>query len=193
MTQSPQHTGYRETIYIGPPPPAPRNSLGTAGFLISLFSPLTLGLISPLGLFLSLIALRKQPRGMAGAGVILGGLGTSAILLVGSMVIGGMRHDRFMRDQHHAQRSIHKAEQLIDEYRADFGIMPAGVEGNKKLIVAEVVDPWGEFLSYERESDGYRVRSGGPDRQFGTADDIESKFHRVLKSEIPVIAERGDA
>lgn len=187
MTQSPQHTGYRETIYIGPPPPAPRNSLGTAGFLISLFSPLTLGLIAPLGLLLSLLALRKSPRGWAFAGVLLGGTISAIVGSIGYAGYAGCMEGHRRHVKHQARVSIQEAEALIEEYRADFGILPDGVEGNKKIIQREITDPWGEFVSYERASDGYRIRSAGPDGKFETDDDPKSKFHRVLKSEIPVI------
>lgn len=51
------------------------NSMGLAGFIISLVGWVSCGVLCPIGLVLSLIGLRKQPRGFAVAGVILGGLG----------------------------------------------------------------------------------------------------------------------
>lgn len=187
MTQSPQHTGYRETIYIGPPPPAPRNSLGTAGFLISLFSPLTLGLIAPLGFLLSLLALRKAPRGWAMAGVLLGGTISAIVGSIGYAGYAGCVESHRRHANHKAASAVHQGEEVIEEYRAAFGIMPDGIEGNKKIITRDITDPWGEYVSYEREKDGYRIRSAGPDKEFNTGDDVKSKFHRVMNSEIPVV------
>ena len=64
----------------------PSNGLGVAGFVVSLISLFCCGLTSPVGLFLSLVALARPPRGFAFAGVILGGLG-SAWLLIGGLAM----------------------------------------------------------------------------------------------------------
>jgi len=34
-------------------------------------------------------------------------------------------------------------------------------------------DQWGVEIKYQRTDDGYSVLSGGPDKEFGTIDDIE--------------------
>ena len=41
----------------------------------------------------------------------------------------------------------------------------------------QCVDPWDEALGYSRDSDGvgFEVRSGGPDKKLGTADDLASR------------------
>ena len=68
--------------------PPPSNGLGVAGFVLSLLGFLgTCGLLSPIGLILSLIALRKQPRGLAIAGVIIGAVG-SLWFLVALLILG---------------------------------------------------------------------------------------------------------
>jgi len=79
----PQFTQY-------PPPysdhPPSQNGLGIAGFVISLVAiPCTCGFLSPVALLLSLIALQSRPRGLAIAGTILSGLGTT--FLVSGIII----------------------------------------------------------------------------------------------------------
>ncbi len=59
-----------------PAPPRRSNGLGVAGFVVSLVGVFTLGLLCPVGLLLSLMALLRSPRGFAFAGVVIGLLGT---------------------------------------------------------------------------------------------------------------------
>ncbi len=58
------------------------NGFGLAGFIISLVSVLTMFLLAPVGLILSIIGLRKAPRGLAIAGVIIGGFFTLLLPLL---------------------------------------------------------------------------------------------------------------
>ena len=62
---------------------APSNNLGLAGFITSLVSLLSCGLLSPISLILSFIGLFKRPRGFAIAGTIISGLELLAIILIG--------------------------------------------------------------------------------------------------------------
>lgn len=62
------------------------NSLGLAGFILSLIGFFSCGLLSPIGLILSFFGLFKPPRGLAIAGFILGLIGS--ILLLVMLVFG---------------------------------------------------------------------------------------------------------
>src|SRR6056297_1203570 len=64
------------------------NTLGTAGFVTSLVGWVTCGVLCPIGLLLSVIALFKAPRGMAIAGTIIGGLGSLFVAFVATVGIG---------------------------------------------------------------------------------------------------------
>lgn len=66
------------------------NGLGTAGFVCSLLGFLTCGLLSPIGLFFSLLAFYKPPRGMAFAGFVLGMIGSAGLALFGFTFILGL-------------------------------------------------------------------------------------------------------
>src|SRR5688572_25362426 len=66
---------------------SPQNGLGIAGFITSLVGWISCGVLSPIGLILSLIALGKQPRGFAIAGAIIGALGSLFLAVVGIGII----------------------------------------------------------------------------------------------------------
>jgi hypothetical protein len=48
------------------------NSMGTAGFILSLVGLFTCGVLSLVGLIFSIIGLKREPRGLALAGFIVG-------------------------------------------------------------------------------------------------------------------------
>lgn len=74
-----QGAGNQTIVYVNQPP---SNGLGVAGFVISLIGFLSCGVISPLGLILSVAGLSKEPRGLAIAGTILGGLGSIWVVVL---------------------------------------------------------------------------------------------------------------
>jgi len=75
MSQSPQDPVLVQAIPIATTMRS--NTLGLAGFVTSLVGvTFTGGLLCPVGLILSLFALRRQPRGFAVAGTVLGFFGS---------------------------------------------------------------------------------------------------------------------
>lgn len=58
------------------------NSLGVAGLIVSIAGFFTCGMLSPIGLLLSLVGLLKAPRGAAIAGSILGFFGSGLFVLM---------------------------------------------------------------------------------------------------------------
>ncbi len=82
MSQHPQH----------PQPPqerpqvvyqqAPSNGLGVAGFVVSLVGFLVCGgLVCPIGVIMSAVALGREPKGFAIAGLIIGLLGSAWLVI----------------------------------------------------------------------------------------------------------------
>ena len=66
------------------------------------------------------------------------------------------------------------AKNDLMEYRAQHqGLLPQDVEGS--VLVVEYVDPWGNSLRFEPESDFAILRSAGPDKQFLSKDDLTKK------------------
>lgn len=64
------------------PPPLGSNSMGVAGFVLSLASFATCGCLSPVALVVSLFGLRREPKTLAVAGVVLSLLGFLPLALM---------------------------------------------------------------------------------------------------------------
>src|SRR5690606_33724969 len=148
-----------------PAPPPPRNPLGTSGLLVaSLGSLFTFGLLAPLGLLMSLAALRRAPRRAAKWGVLFGLLGTGFLVGVGMLFAGGVEAARHARETRQARQVLREGDSLIRGHlQAHPGDLPSDYEGTKLLV--DLRDPWGESPAYFRTEEGYRVVSSGPDRR----------------------------
>jgi len=83
-----------------------------------------------------------------------------------------------------ARDGVHSIAMAIDLYEVDVGQYPATIAAlitktgeqnwNGPYIKdgRTPVDPWGSEFSYTPKTDTYEIRSAGPDRQLGTADDL---------------------
>ena len=146
------------------------NGLGIAGFVVSLVSFLTCGLLSPIGMLLSFMALFKRPRGFAVAGFVLGTLGTllMAALLAMVMAFGGVEGVRKMAFNVIA---VLQADQKIKDYEKQNHALPDDETG--QALVQGFVDGNGVPVRYRLvKPDKYELRSAGPDQQFDTPDDL---------------------
>lgn len=162
--------------------PRPSNSMGLAGFIVSLVGWVSCGLLCPIGLLLSLIGLRKDPRGFAVAGVILGALGTvwavvavffggiALLIGCGGAVCGGIapqvvthvRINMLAEDVEKFERVNSRMPDSLDEAAAA-----------RKHGPRDTKDAWGRPLRLHVEPDGtFTISSDGPDRTPDTADDI---------------------
>lgn len=157
------------------------NYLGAWGFGISLFGLVfTFGLLCPLGMLLSFFGLFSRRRGIAVAGLILGGIGSLFVLAsAGAVALAAT-------SVHHYRVEIPKIERTrevlneacveIESYRQENEKLPEGIEGNKLVLKFE--DGFGNAVRYEPEDDGdYGIRSAGSDGKWDTQDDL-----RVLNS-----------
>lgn len=153
------------------------NSLGTAGFVVSLIGLLSCGFLSPIGLLLSLIGLKRQPRGLATAGAVIGGIGSIGLvvaLVVGFGAIASMMGFAVvMQKQVETHAALQQADVQIEQYRAEHeNALPETDEG--QALIAECTDGWGNALKYERKGEEFDLISAGPDGRFGTPDDVDS-------------------
>jgi hypothetical protein len=164
------------------PAPQPTNGLGLAGFIVSLVGLVPCGLGCPVGLVLSLVALRKEPRGFAIAGAVIGAVGSMMAVVVGvwayltwSAVSGTSRGKGLEMPAPEETQPVRtflvltEAEQAIQLEQVDKGRLPSPVKGNE--IIEELRDGWGHALRYEPHGESFTIRSAGPDGVFGTADD----------------------
>lgn len=197
-----EHRHRGQPIYIGfDEPPVLRrrwNWWGFFGFGLSLFSFLTAGLLSPLALLLNLIGLRREPRGLARAGLVLSLLGMAmAGGLIGLGVSSHQRAHAYRQAQvleaHNRElgrvtgQTLQVAQAEFAEYReVNDGNLPQWIDAN--MVAIKHKDAWGESLRFDVEKEGALLRSAGPDRQFDTGDDlmlrVEGKCQRSLSDEI---------
>lgn len=63
------------------------NGLGLASFIVSILGLVSAGILSPVGAVMGLIAIRREPRGFAIAGLIIGLVGSIWICLVSALFL----------------------------------------------------------------------------------------------------------
>ncbi len=155
------------------------NSLGVAGFVTSLVGLIMCGgLICPLGLLFSFIALFKRPRGFAVAGFILGLIGSAWIIIavlfivlgLGIGVAGVAAMGFGVVEVGMDSARIH--EKVVEHYEAN-GALPSSLD-ILNLDRETLIDPWGEFYRYSIEPDGrrYSIETAGADGVWDTDDDF---------------------
>ncbi|PHS00607.1 MAG: hypothetical protein COA78_23690 [Blastopirellula sp.] len=152
------------------------NSLGLAGFFVSLFGLIfTCGLLSPIGLVLSIWAAMYSPKGTAIAGVVIGSIGTILLAVcIGTFAMAANSAHYYSHEvpmQQATYDQLHEAIVTIKQHESEQGKLPGGIAGNR--LVLETHDAWDQSVRYELEDNGnYAVRSGGPDQTFDTEDDL---------------------
>ncbi len=162
--------GYRPPQPIGPPN---ENGFGIAGFITSVIGLITCGSLSIFAILLSAIGLRKEPRGLAIAGLMLGLVGIVELLVVcvvlmavwrtSAVAIGGA--------QSFGTRVIlEKQANLIGEQWRSGGELPTQEAGDR--LVKFQRDSWGRAIEYETDGSSFSLRSSGRDGVSGNQDDV---------------------
>jgi len=146
--------------------PRPTNGIGTAGFVVSLVGIVLCGLISPIGLVLSIIGLGREPKGLAIAGTVIGGIGTLLLPVVILVVWVTVPEAQIEGSKAIVKEAASKIEALQKE-----GGEPPRVDEAEEVL-DQYIDLYGKRLRYEPTEEGFRVRSAGKDREFDTDDDI---------------------
>ncbi len=159
------------------------NGMAIAGFVCSLVGLFT-AILSPIGLILSLVALRREGgRGWAIAGIILGSLGLCgwliAFVVAGAAMLAALGIGA-------AAFAFALSEPEKIELTADVGVMTAAIEAHREVTGALpadldaldlgapfLTDPWGNPYRYILLPDraGYKIMTNGPDGAPDTADD----------------------
>lgn len=175
MTHHPQH--------VLVPAPAPTNALGVAGFVCSLVGLVfTGGLLCPIGLVLSLVALGRPPRGFAWAGLILGLLGTCGwgllIIFAGGMILAALGLAAVVISLSETERVEITSDMAnmviaIKSYEQENRYLPATLD-DLPLKSSTRLDPWGRRYDYHLQEDepGFDIVSAGEDGAPGTDDDV---------------------
>ncbi|SRR5258705_11252 len=75
-----------------------------------------------------------------------------------------------------AQLDIDSFIDACEQYQKDNGTLPAGPDGlygkDAYLLKQRVLDPWGNRYKYAFATNRVAMESAGPDRQWGTDDDL---------------------
>ncbi len=174
--------------YAGPIPQ--RNTLGIVGFVFSLLGLATCGLIAPVGLLLSLLALFSRPRSFATAGVVIGGFGTLWLGLLGAGMLASFTSlqpvvKQMSRDFQQLQVTLSAATAASHEItraRERDGGWPDQAAGQE--LVGRHIDAFGTPLRYTRVGELVLIVSAGADREFATPDDV-SIDPATMKSNLP--------
>lgn len=170
-----------------PMPVEQNNGLAIAGFACAIVGLFTGGLLSPIALILSLVALgRPGGRGFAIAGVIIGLIGSCGAVVVLLLVIlagaGAVLAAVGLGIAMIALGEPEKIELTSDMiniviaakmYEKEQGVLPADLS---LLDIRESVlsDPWGNPYEYHFIDDdpGFDIISWGEDGESGTEDDV---------------------
>ena len=156
------------------------NGLGVAGFVLSLVGWFSCGFFSPLALILSAVALRREPRGLAIAGLILGILGSAWLFIWGlgfiTALLGIGVAANFLTAGVRTDENLTQAASLVFSYQEETGKAPADDAQFAKLLEnsgLDQLDAWDHSLRYSHLAEGeFEIRSAGPDGKFDTGDDL---------------------
>lgn len=176
------------------------NALGLAGFITSLVGAvMTGGFLCPVGLVLSLIALRRQPRGFAIAGTIIGVLGSCGgclALLIGIPLLAGgallLATLGFVAGG--GVPALHTIDHMlqvrgaIETYERTNGKLPGSLS-DLNMPKDMLDDGWGTPLQYQVSQQGptmsWTLQSAGPDRQLDKDDITFSGSTTVVPQQAP--------
>jgi hypothetical protein len=160
----------------------PANNLGLAGFITSILGLVSCGVLSPVGLLLSLIGLTKRPRGFAIAGTVIGIIGTVFLALVGvGIVLGILGIGAGVKALKEYASTHEQAMKLYAELeqRQPQGGTGAGASTAPTLdattanaLAAKYNDGWGTPLRAEVAAGVITITSAGRDKSFDTQDDL---------------------
>lgn len=189
-----QSGGQPQTHYYQAPQ---SNGLGVAGFVVSLSGLIVcMGLICPIGLVLSLIALTKAPRGFAIAGCVIGGLGSilaalTILMITGALGAGLMLGSLFGNFQ--TSMTIDSASYDIDNHFVNNNdTLPDEPTGT--AMISSYLDEWGNTLKYEPtqgSTTDYTITSAGPDGKFATSDDM-TQYYTAYNWNAPTVTTESD-
>jgi hypothetical protein len=168
------------------------NGLGVAGFILSLLGLFTAGTLSLIGVILSLVALGRQPRGFAIAGIVIGllglcgwfvaivllGVGAAILAVLGISMLADAEKFEISKDMLTMAVAVKRYEKESRYLPADLSVLD--------LPLAVRTDPWGQAYRYHFDDSlpaKFDIVSTGEDTRLGTPDDVRfSKLGETWKA-----------
>lgn len=160
------------------------NGLGLAGFIVSLVGLISCGLLSPIGFIMSLFAVRREPKGFAITGIVLGALGSCGIIATlvflpfiflgaAAGVLGALGNPAMG-----TEIRLNILEAMVEQHEDRTGSLPTALTDLQNLDPTSrlLTDGWKNPVHFELTPDGHSfvLFSAGPDGIPGTPDDIHS-------------------
>ncbi len=192
-----------QPIYIGfESPRRRRREFNWWGFNGIFLFFLSLGALAPITFLISLMGLRKKPRGMAIAGTGLSLVGMAVMAAVVISAVHHAKHKEFKRHMARQNRVIAKqveeghailayAASEFEQFRDDHdGQLPADLDGN--ALALKHLDPWENEIMYEIDSKSAGLRSAGPDGEFFSRDDLTYRINGTTHQEVLLPIEKGE-
>lgn len=172
------------------------NPVGLAGFIVSLVSLVACGgLLSPVGLILSLVGCFRQPRGLAIAGLVLGIIGSGAFILgivaFGVALVAGaialIFGASFLGQTLETSFDANEVRKAIVAYERAEGRLPDELGDMASLDEGAAHDFWDTpyRMEIDESSRQFTLVSLGEDKTLGTGDDI-----RIT---LPIVALDGES
>ena len=152
--------------------PQPTNGMGVAGFVTSIAGIATCGLLAIFGVILSGIGLRKEPKGFAIAGLVLGLVGLlELVAAVGLVILVTRAVDgvKTIAGQAMAQVEMFQIAVEIGQQWKSTNRLPTQTEGD--LLVKKQSGISTTPIHYETDGTTFSLRNYGLDGQANTPDD----------------------
>ena len=194
MSQNPEPVFAQPVEYPQPLPPPKENGFGLAGFIVSIAGLVLCGIPSVFGVILSLIGLRKEPKGLAIAGLLIGLVGLVELALAGFLAFSAYQVAQdagtfFQQFAIEAELYEH-ARAIGDEWETTSRI-PTQAEGEAMLLGKR--DSIGNQIVYETDGTSFSLRTAGADGTLETEDDITvGPFEDVESTRQPMFDEDFD-
>ena len=143
------------------------NPLGVVGLILSILGPL-----APFGVVVSAFALRREPRGVAIAGLIVGLVMTPLAYICGGLIgLGVWGFFASQGDYDEISNDFLQIQRAVAEYQnANDGDLPDDLDA-LSLPPDVIESPYGERYVYQRAAGSWSLGFKGMDQQQGTQDD----------------------
>jgi type II secretory pathway pseudopilin PulG len=170
-------------IDYGRPEQGDKNTIGLVGFILVMigvvgfcFGPALL--LGVAGTILCAIGVRKQPRSLALAGLIVGIIETLVfvvvVVILGLIIGGGLFGAKLLANVATTINNGAHAHNAVEHYRAMNGVLPDKLEDCSE-IGSYGVDGWGHPFRYTPDvtAGTFKLTSDGADGKPGTGDDVD--------------------